>query len=468
MASPRKPAARGGGAGRASSDAATLTTCLEDVKAGSPRPVYLLDGDPFLAARAAKELVAALVPEERRALNVVELDAAASPGEIAAELRTGGLFGGGKVVLVHEPAFLASKEDAARTFVEARDQWTKGRHRESARRLLALAAKAGWGAKELAGDDPPGAEAWSAELSIPERDFDAAFVAAAAAWAVEKELKVAKDDAGALEALLAAGVPPGHVLVVAAGKVDGRLPTVKKLAAAGRRVAFGVAREGTWQDERLVLGPVVDALLAGTGKKLDRGAEARLAALLGDDTRALASELAKLAAYVGDRATISAADVDQLVTRVAADPFFALGNAVEARDLPGALAVLGRSLDDGASPFMVVGALAASVRRLLVERERARAVAGDKPIRSAHDWERLVYPHIPEDERLDKSGKPRHPFGLWKKYEAASRFAREELLAGLVACAEADRGMKSGGDGRILLERALWKTLAPPNTRSEA
>ena len=52
------------------------------------------------------------MPEARRALNLVELDPAASPGEVAAELATPGLFGGAKVVLLQEPAFLSPKEES--------------------------------------------------------------------------------------------------------------------------------------------------------------------------------------------------------------------------------------------------------------------------------------------------------------------------------------------------------------------
>jgi DNA polymerase-3 subunit delta len=462
MASPRRPA---GGTPRKAEAAITLEACLAEARAGQAAPVYLLDGDAFLSGRAAKELVAALVPEERRALNLAELDPAASPGEVAQELATGGLFGGGKVVLLHEPAFLAGKEEVAEAFARAREAWQKDRQRDAARRLLALAAKAGWTAADLA-EGRAGAEAWKKQLDVD--DADEAFLVAAGKYAVEREMKAAKDDSGALDARLAAGLPAGHVLVIAAGKVDGRLPLVKRLAAAGRRVTLGVPREGRWDDERIVLGPVIETLLAGTGKRVDAGAEERLAALLGDDARQLASELGKLAAYVGERKVIGADDVDALVTRVAQDPFFALGNAVEARDLAGALGVLERSLADGATPYMIVGSLAATVRRLIVELERARSLVGDRPLRSSREWEAEVYPHIPDAERKDRSGKPKHPFGFWKKYEAARRFSRAELLDALAALAEADVAMKSGGDGRLLLEQALWTTLGRTHTRSEA
>ncbi len=438
---------------------ASLETCLADARGGTAQPVYLFDGDAFLALRAARALAHALVPEAQRALNLVELDAAASPAEVAQEVATGGLFGGGKVVLVQEPAFLTSKEDVEASFETARKAWGEGRQRDATRRLLALVAKGGWSAANL---DPPDRDEKANEKLAREfkREFgfepDVAFLRAAGRFAAERDMKAAKDDSSALDAALERGFPPGHVLVVAAGKVDGRLPLVKKLAGAGRRVTTQLEKEGKWDDQRLVLGPVLDALLAGSGKRVDHAAEARLAALVGDDARQLASEVAKLAAYVGDRKVIGAKDVDEVVTRVASDPFFALGNAVEARDLEGSLGVLDRAVADGASPFMLLGSLAGTLRRMIVERERARKVVGAKRIASARDWEATVFPTIPDDEVGDKK-----PYGFWMKYQAAMRFSREELLDALGRLAEADVAMKTGQDGRVRLERVLIGLLAP-------
>ncbi len=446
--------------GPARAAGATLETCLADLEAGKAKPVYLFEGDAFLSLRAARELAFALVPEAQRALNLVELDAAASPAEVAAEVATGGLFGGGKVVLVQEPAFLSSKEDAQDAFTRAAGMWGEGRQREAARRLLALAAKAGWSAADLdpRADPPPDLDAFAKELGLSLDEVPGAreFVSGAAQLAVDRDMKVAKDDASALDAALARGFPAGHVLVVAAGKVDGRLPLVKKLAAAGRRVSVQLEKEGTWDAQRLVLGPVLESLLAGTGKRVDRGGEARLAALVGDDARVLASEVAKLVAYVGDRKTIGAKDVDEIVSRVAEDPFYALGNAVEEHDLEGALGVLGRAVQDGASPFLLLGSLAGTVRRLVAERERARKAAGDRRIGSYQEWQQRVLPTIPEDELGD-----RKPYGFWMKYQASTRFARGELLDALADLADADVAMKTGQDGRIRLERVLVGLLAP-------
>ncbi|HSN93314.1 MAG TPA: DNA polymerase III subunit delta [Anaeromyxobacteraceae bacterium] len=445
---------------------ATLETCLAEAREGRAAPVYLLDGDAFLSLRAARELAEALVPEAQRALNVVEMDAAASPAEVAAEVATGGLFGGSKVVLVQEPAFLVSREDLARSFAAAREMWGQGRQREAARRVLAIAAKAGWTAADL--EPGEGADfralrkAFRKELEIDLEDGDRAFLHELSAWARERDLKAAKDDASALDAALARGFPRGHVLLVAAGKVDGRLPLVKKLAAAGRRVTLGIESEGKpWEEPRLVLGPLLESLLAGTGKRVDRGGAALLAERVGADARTLAQEVTKLVAFVGDRQVVGAADVEAVVSRVAADPFFALGNAVEARDLTGALSVLDRSIADGAHPVMILGSLAAAVRRMLTERERARKAAGEERLRDAREWERVVFPTVPPDE-----AKGKKPWGFWMKYQAALRFTRGELLEGLAALAEADVAMKSGRDGRIALEGVLFRLLAGNDERN--
>jgi DNA polymerase-3 subunit delta len=179
---------------------------------------------------------------------------------------------------------------------------------------------------------------------------------------------------------------------------------------------------------------------------------------VGPDARALAAEVGKLAAFVGDRKEIRAADVDSVVVRTTSDPFFALGNAVEARDLPGALGVLRRSLADGASPHMLVGSLAGTLRRMLVEQERGRLAAGGERLASFGDWSATVLPTI-EPEELGE----RKPYGLWMKYQAALRFGREELLGGLASLAEADHSMKTGSDGAILVERSLVGLLHAPD-----
>ena len=108
---------------------------------------------------------------------------------------------------------------------------------------------------------------------------------------------------------------------------------------------------------------------------------------------------------------------------------------------------------------MLLGSLASTVRRLLVERERARRAAGDRRIASFNEWQAVVLPSIPDEELGGKK-----PYGFWMKYQALLRFSRDELLDALAGLAEADVAMKTGQDGRIRLERVLIEIAnAPPD-----
>jgi DNA polymerase-3 subunit delta len=76
-----------------------------------------------------------------------------------------------------------------------------------------------------------------------------------------------------------------------------------------------------------------------------------------------------------------------------------------------ALGVVERTVADGGSPHMLLATLAGTLRRLVVEKERARAVVGERVLRTARDWEAQVFPSIPPEE----VGKKK-PYGFWMKY----------------------------------------------------
>jgi DNA polymerase-3 subunit delta len=100
---------------------------------------------------------------------------------------------------------------------------------------------------------------------------------------------------------------------------------------------------------------------------------------------------------------------------------------------------------------------------MLEEKERARRAAGGRRIADAREWERVVFPSVPEEERGD-----RKPFGYWMKYQASTRFSRQELLDGLSGLAAADLAAKSGGDARAAVERLLLGLLAGRDMRGAA
>src|SRR3954466_1470270 len=160
--------------GRGSCAVAEMSSLLGLAAAGKAPPVVLFEGDEYLARTSARELADAIVPEKDRALNLIVLDAGTGAREIASHLVTVAMFAAPKAVVVEGAEAFASEVDAARELSRARDLWQGKRQRDAARRLLKLAAPAGWGAADLAFGSRTGASAakWRKDLGAAPDDAD--------------------------------------------------------------------------------------------------------------------------------------------------------------------------------------------------------------------------------------------------------------------------------------------------------
>jgi len=419
-------------------------------------PIYLFWGEEFLVRREADALARTLVPDAAAGLNLAVLDAA-SPREIAAELMTLPLFPGRKVVVVRDPEFLAPKKGRVEALGKVREAWKAGRRKESARRLLALVARAGWGAAEVDPSVPgaPPAEAWREELGITLADADLDWLREMAAFIREEGVTAPESDVSPLLQALERGLPEGHALVMAATDVDSRHPLLKLAQKQGsvveRKVGGGRLRD-------LDLSGAAKSFLEGTGKRLGPGAEEALRDRLGGQMRLLQSELEKLVAYVPGP-VIRREDVEAVVARVREEEFLELSDALQKRDLPAALRYVDEALEH-AAPLMILGAVASVVRGLVESHERMTQLGRGQPPRSFDEFKSRIFPAVEREAREHGQRVP-HPWAAFLGMQAAARYGRPALRRGLLACAEADVALKSSGAGKLVLERLLW-TVCPP------
>jgi DNA polymerase III subunit delta len=430
---------------------------MSSVKGEKVLPLYLFWGEEFLVRRDADALARALVPDAAAGLNFAVLDAA-SPREIAAELMTLPLFPGRKVVVVRDPEFLAPKKGRVDALGKVREAWKVGRRKESARRLLALVARAGWGAAEV---DPsvPGApppEAWREELGITLADADLDWLREMAEFIREEGVTAPESDVSPLLQALERGLPEGHALILAATDVDGRHPLLKVAQKQGavveRKVGGGRLRD-------LDLSGAAKSFLEGTGKRLGPGAEEALRDRLGGQMRLLQSELEKLVAYVPGP-VIRREDVEAVVARVREEEFLELSDALQKRDLAAALRYVDEAMEHGAAPLMILGAVASVVRGLIESHERMTQLGRGQPPRSFDEFKSRIFPGVEREARQHGQRVP-HPWAAFLGMQAAARYGRPALRRGLLACAEADVALKSSGAGKLVLERLLW-TVCPP------
>lgn len=431
---------------------AELEDLIKEAEGGVTAPLYLLWGEEFLVRKGADELVKKLVPDASVGLNLSIMDGA-SPREIASELATMPLFPGAKIVVVRDPEFLAPKKGRGDALSKARDAWKAGRRKEGARRLLALAARAGWGVGEL---DPtasgaPSIQAWKDELNVDLAEADLAFLSEVAAFCRDERITAPEGDATPLVELFDKGVPSGHALVMAATDVDAKNPLVKVAKDKGRLVE----RKTKARLKDLELGDFAREVLTPLGKKLGAGAEEALKDRIGGNMRLLQSELEKLSAYA-DGPIIKAEDVRLLVGKVREDEYFDLSDALQRRDLGAALKYVNDAMGQGAHALMLLGAVASIVRGMLENAEGLRKYGHDVGRMSSREFEAKVFPQIEREAKAAGRRVP-HPYAAYKSMQASTRYSRNELLDALVACAEADLSLKSSGSGRLVMEGLLFQ-----------
>jgi DNA polymerase-3 subunit delta len=420
---------------------------LKNIEAGKAPAVYLITGEEFLVRKTSDEIVAALLPKAMAGLNLA-IHEGSSPAEVARDLATAPMFRGRKVVVVREPEFLAPKKGRPDALNKIKEAWSGGRRKVAANRALALFARAGWGADQLAAPDPG---AISRELEIELADADVAFLSEVGAFCKAEGLSAPEGDTGALERLLEKGVPKDHHLVIEAVHLDSRGTLAKLCAKAGLLVERRVERELRKLD---IHDAAVEAL-APFKKRLEPAAEKLLKDLCGGNMRLLQSELQKLALFVGDKASISAAEVELLVRRAREDEFRELSDSLGARDLKAALRYLGTALDQDEPALKIHGAMASIVRRLLEDRVRWGKL-GFGPRTGQREFEAKGIPVLEEEAQARKAKVP-HPYVAWLGFQASMRYEVPELVRAMLAIAAADVSLKSGGSGQLVLESLAMK-----------
>lgn len=427
-----------------------LEDALQDLAAGGESPIYLVWGEEFLVRKSAEQLIEQLVPGASVGLNLVTMDGA-SPKEVAAELSTLPLFPGRKVVFLRDPEFLAPKKGRADALGKAKDAWRQNRRKEAARRVLAIAARAGWGLPDLDPTQPsaPKAEEWYRELGIELADADVTFLKEVADFCREEGITAPASDDTALLTLLEQGAPKGQVLVVAATDIDAKGPFTKVAKEKGTVIERKVAA----RLKDLDLSQFIAETLGPSGKKLQAGALDKLKDRVGGNFRLLQSELSKLALYSTGN-TISTRDVELLVGHAREEEYLELSDALQKRDYDAAIKYLHEALAQGSAPLQLLGAISSIVRTLLMNFERLAQLSGGKPPRNYQDFQARIFPSIEAEAKASKTRVP-HPYAAFMGMQAAASYGRKQLLESLRSCAESDLALKTGGT-ELVLERLLW------------
>lgn len=226
---------------------------------------------------------------------------------------------------------------------------------------------------------------------------------------------------------------PFTVMVLEAESLDKRLK-FGKLLTSNKNVVFVELNIG---------GEAAVALAAqmakNSGAEIDSDAAALLADILNSEPARMSVEIEKLATYAGTGGRITTKDVEALVKAARRNTVWQLADLIAERRSAAALELLANLLREGEPPPMIVGALAFRYRML---------IEGRAPQPS---WNYRTQGQFGLGAGLGGGGA-----------RPSRALSRKELLAGLVALAEADSALKSSNpDHRATLEFLITQLAAP-------
>jgi DNA polymerase-3 subunit delta len=249
------------------------------------------------------------------------------------------------------------------------------------------------------------------------------------------------------QTVLAEGVkrlPDYSTLIFVAGAEEGddrraRSPFGEELTAAIRS-AGQVKQFALLKPEELAQLAAAEA--AELGKKLAPAAAALLANRAGPDTNAVLQETRKLAAYVGDRATISPADVTLLVPEPPDDNIFHMLEAAMSGDRRRALDLLRQLRQGGTASAQVQAMLLRTLRQAAQGKYLAEhRVPPEAPVEAVPPEVRAV---LPEEGTVYRGTSDWQRKRIWAQ---GRRFSWGALQFALDRLAVVDAGSKGWDRG---------------------
>ncbi len=206
------------------------------------------------------------------------------------------------------------------------------------------------------------------------------------------------------------------LLFEAGGTIDKRKKLTKALLAQPGAVSFDALDDTQ-------LARWIAQTLRPMGKRMDRAACDALAFTSGRDLTMLHGELEKLAAYAGERETITAQDVEQVATHTAESTVFAMVDALSAGKAEQAFALLGVLLSSGEQRIGILAMITRHYRQMM----HLCAMQADR---------------VPTAQAAKVLGVP--PFAMTRLSKQVGRRPYEALKACVALCVQTDYDIKRG------------------------
>jgi DNA polymerase-3 subunit delta len=409
--------------------------------------VYLVHGERYLCQEVARDIIAALLPNEKtHDFNLKKINGENEDlSQTANLLKSHSLFPGLQVIRVTDSKLFFSKT-VAKTFWDKAKKARQDNKTEKARQYLAkmygiggleaddmLADISATQWKKIFGFAKPADTAWAQEIPLPE------------------QITANPEGSGAelFSEIIQKTIPTNNILLLIAEAVDKRKKLYKLISKIG--VIFDLSIDaGATQAARAAQDATIKDLILKTLKDMGKKSSPEIIKMLLDRVGfhpvAAVREAEKLALFCNDSDTITPADVNAIVGRTREEAIYELNEAVASRNLQQALLLSSRIREGGIHPLALLASLRNVIRKLLffrsIQLQREPAYI---PGQSYGAFQKGYLVALKESRHKDSSFLAAHPFVLYKSLQQAEKFEMRALKHGLAELLNVESRLKGGG-----------------------
>ena len=259
--------------------------------------------------------------------------------------------------------------------------------------------------------------------------------------------------------VLEKGIPASNVLLLTAETVDKRhrffTYLKKKAVVVDCSVAVG-SSSAAQNEQKDILREVMHKTLRKFGKKIEPRAAELFFERVGFHPVAVAVEAEKLVHFIGDRPTISAEAVEEMVSRTREDALYELTDALSKRHTERALTVLAHLLEQGLHELAILASLRNYLRKQLIF--RSLQLCDHPPWRAAMTAQEFQNNYLPALKAENEWGEllQGHPYALFMSFAKAAEYSCSGLKRWLAMLLEAEYRLKGSPlPSRLVLEELL-------------
>ena len=264
-----------------------------------------------------------------------------------------------------------------------------------------------------------------------------------------------------LVALLKAGLPTGVSLVILTSQINKSTSFYKTFVALGEVHGFDAPEKNKDIQEDFI--PAVEQLLASRGLQMVRPVLMALLDRTGYSRRQVENEIEKLALYVGDRNTVTAADIQLMVAPVRESKFYEFASTFCDGDVEATLQVLRRMFAQREEPIALLINLQNRLRDMLIMADCLKR--GWAVLSGGERYRTLKWNVPPEGEALlaalEKDPRKGHPYAVTMQAVQASRFPAGRWFRWLTAAVDTHASITGGltQTPDVALETLVIRTL---------